>query len=170
MPPPASLKDGRYRSRGQLVKDWLNAPQGERLEEYVDEVAKRRDEWPGFSVLLGQVGGTGRGGEQKLAYITNRTRSGAGTKGNPLATAEDGMPGGAEWIVGRGGGSSSKASSSSSRSGSACSGGLSNSVLSEPWAKVKTGRERFEECQAKARNAGEGSEEQLIEDLFERMG
>lgn len=175
-PAPASLQGEPYRSRGQLVKDWLRSSADVTLEEYVRGIAEVRDQWPGFNVLLGQVGQ-----KPKLAYITNRTHSGDGTTGDALHIGEDGLPGGVEWIIGgprssSGGGNGSgvdgKEALSTTSCGSACSGGLSNSVLTEPWAKVTTGRQRFDECVARAaarKDDEREGEAHLIEDLFEAM-
>lgn len=75
-PPP--LPQGRgleaYRSRGSLVRDWLkgegeNSGQERVMERYLEGVASRMDEWPGFNLLVGQL----HADRAEMGYVSNRS-------------------------------------------------------------------------------------------------
>ncbi|CAO1613873.1 unnamed protein product [Parajaminaea phylloscopi] len=139
----------QYRSRGRLVKDWLLSASDVSLEDYAGRVARSRDEYPGFNVLLGNFGSGARGsaeGSQSLFYVTNRSEAGPSPE-DVLRPGPDGLPGGVEQLL-SGLETTKQLPSlclSDDRSPArrrAC--GLSNSVLREPWSKVDSGSRAFD--------------------------
>lgn len=165
-PPP--LPQGRqgltqYRSRGELVKDWLLSYPELSLEEYVNQVARSRNEFPGFNILLGELPSSGSGAKSagKLYYVTNRNQTGDSPE-DALRPGPDGMPGGVEVLLGhKSDMPHALLCTRSSATKNVC--GLSNSVLHEPWDKVKSGSQAFEEA---VRSAG-ANDAQLIDALFQ---
>lgn len=160
-PKPDDLPE--WRSRGQLVKDWLQGQDGD-LERYVEQVRRTRDHYPGFNVLLGRISPDASRAE--LAYVTNRNSSGPRPE-DVVKPRPDGMPGGVEWLR-KWTHRSSTATEQSTSPSSAGGCGLSNSVLSEPWKKVNSGRSAFD--QTVTRRQGGLGEDEMIEDLFGVLG
>jgi uncharacterized protein with NRDE domain len=111
------------------------------LEGYLDDIASRMDEWPGFNLLCGQLIGGSSGA--RIGYLSNRDPKGKST----FLTGNASLAG--------------------------CSAeGLSNSILSEPWEKVKRGRLAMDAAllaydeEIKKGTARDLCEEKLASDLF----
>ncbi|CAD7064304.1 unnamed protein product, partial [Tilletia caries] len=169
-----------YLSRGELVRRWLvghdDADDGgegggpahisgkQGLEGYLQSVHSKRDFFPGFNLLVGQVESGESDPELKsfrLGYVSNRTE---GDQQEPvvLQADRDGMDGGLCAVC-----------------------GLSNSVYQEPWPKVEEGKgllkKALEEWDASlatprsrsvqdGQDVTEADEDRLVEKLFTLLG
>ncbi|CAD6968469.1 unnamed protein product, partial [Tilletia controversa] len=171
-----------YLSRGELVRRWLvgrdddDADDGgegggpahvsgkQGLEGYLQSVHSKRDFFPGFNLLVGQVESGESDPELKsfrLGYVSNRTE---GDQQEPvvLQADRDGMDGGLCAVC-----------------------GLSNSVYQEPWPKVEEGKgllkkalEDWDASLATPRSGSaqdgqdvtEAEEDRLVEKLFTLLG
>ncbi|KAE8215880.1 hypothetical protein CF327_g867 [Tilletia walkeri] len=171
-PPPApELGIDKYLSRGELVRRWLvghDAEEGpahisgdQGLEAYLESVHQKRDFFPGFNLLVGQVVEDESDPETKsfrLGYVSNRTEGGDKP---PLILEAD---------------------SQGMNDGVCAVCGLSNSVYLEPWPKVQEGKgllkTALEEWDAEAHTGSAGKdqdvteekEDLLIEKLFTILG
>jgi len=183
-PPPApELGINKYLSRGELVRRWLvgnsTAVDAEEkdgggggpahlsnthgLQGYLDSVRDRRDYFPGFNLLVGQVEATEQDAHRyacRLGYVSNRTQ---GADVAPLILQAD------QDATGQIG------------TGSCTACGLSNSVYQDPWAKVEEGKGLLKtalqewDSQRKSsaeegREPSETEEDALIEKLFTILG
>lgn len=148
-PLPAGME--AFESRGRLVRDWLVAQsQCERgrgmeevvaeIEAYLGKVARKLDRYPGFNLLVGALSTEGT----VVGYITNRTPDGhlATDRSpdiftpHPSTTSDTAPP----------------------------PGGMSNSVLTQPWSKVLSGSTTFRAILASAQTEGD-----KVEALFDLL-
>lgn len=176
-PPPLPQDRGltAYRSRGSLPRDWFlredrDIDAVEDLDQYLDGVASRMDEWPGFNLLAGQLV-SGRDGMDgpRIGYVSNRKEGGGvsylGTdngKANGSVVLACTVPG------------HDIAEVSSQRGCDSI--GLSNTVLQKPWSKVLQGQKMLDEAVRKyderktvgsAKVDEHEQEEKLASDLFD---
>lgn len=150
-----------FESRGQLVRDWLVLQSGkgkgkrreleevrEEVEGYLIGLGGKLDRFPGFNLLIGAVskGGT------VVGYITNRTSEGGLARGRKEDIF---LP---------------ETSRLDDTSTPAPPGGMSNSILSEPWTKVTSGSRTFHSALHNASlKPKDHAEEALVEDLFDLL-
>ncbi|PWN54502.1 DUF833-domain-containing protein [Violaceomyces palustris] len=150
--PPQGLD--RFRSRGDLVREWLTFSSGKPkdveldtkveaageeeavgLERYLQDLRDRLDHYPGFNLLLGDLSTD----PVRVGYLTNRTPQGCLARANQPHYPP-----------------------------SIHVGGLSNSVLQQPWSKVEQGkcsfREALSEWDLERRSEGGEAEETKVED------
>lgn len=183
-PLPPLPKDGpsEYQSRGKLVRDWLQPKAGdgdEDLKTYATKLGRRRGHYAGFNLFLGQLPSQDGENDVGLAYITNRNRTLHGDWDEDQVRSgkgkEDGLPGEVRFYRSPLASSSKVADHSepslqdSQAESSSSSMGLSNSVLSEPWSKVSSGRAAFDEVVAhyEATSEDEDAQHTLEEGLFD---
>ncbi|SNX86967.1 uncharacterized protein MEPE_05676 [Melanopsichium pennsylvanicum] len=178
--PPCALPPGldAYESRGALVRDWLISQSKQKkhggvqqvkaqVEEYLKQVGKKGEIYPGFNLLVGSISSfkgegsvvgyvTNRNGdgslakdsvpqiflpnnikskknednrdkEEHLGFVSNKTASNPTLPPKPSRVAETSEP-----VAGAG-----------AEEKVFVPGGMSNSILSEPWFKVTSGTQTF---------------------------
>lgn len=146
-----------FESRGRLVRDWLvqsseKTAKGKgrsteetkvEIEEYLQGVKAKLDRFPGFNLLIGALSSQGT----VVGYITNRTADGSlTTDRNPdiFVPATPVAPSTATMTP----------------------KGMSNSTLTQPWAKVTSGSLAFRAALETSRTQGESG---LVEELFDLL-
>ncbi|CAO1616779.1 unnamed protein product [Sympodiomycopsis kandeliae] len=194
-PPPLPLREGLkgYRSRGVLVKGWLEmtAEQAEKtsVEEYAKRISEQRDEYPGFNILIGKL--TSSQDNSQLAYVTNRNHTLVDQPQEVNRPQKDGMPGGMQILIPAQSPENSRKQNQMTSTSSlttdlsipedpmitsastSTSMGLSNSVLDEPWPKVKSGRAAFDsvlsQYEKSTTDDNPSAQQELITDLLNVM-
>ncbi|KAJ1019709.1 hypothetical protein NDA13_005934 [Ustilago tritici] len=146
----APLPEGMdlFESRGKLVRDWLSSQSSlkakrsaeevkEEVERYLKGLDGKLDRFPGFNLLVGSISTEGT----LVGYITNRNADGSLTRNREpdifLPTNPEGK----------------------------VPGGMSNSVLSQPWSKVSQGSSTF----LSTLNRSHSSEDQIIQELYDLL-
>ncbi|CDR88920.1 uncharacterized protein SPSC_05752 [Sporisorium scitamineum] len=139
-----------FESRGKLVRDWLtaqsqsvsNSRKARSLEEvreevggYLSRVEGKLDRFPGFNLLVGALSTEGT----VVGYITNRTADGQAARNRK---ADIFLP----------------------QTSPPPPGGMSNSVLAQPWSKVLSGSTTFHSILSSS-----PTEDHLIEQLFDLL-
>ncbi len=182
-PLPQDATVSQYRSRGELPRDWLTS-EGEvfahqpavssvdeattRVEKYLESSGKIRREYPGFNLLIGAIGRREQDGqlETVVGYVTNRgvapdgfqrERPGRALEhgGRILRMSDLATPNAANGT----------ATPVAGNLTSAC--GLSNSSLDDPWRKVRSGEEAFDDVfRASSSKTSADDQNTLIEELF----
>ena len=162
-PLPAHATISSYRSRGSLPKDWLLSESSaatagvgmqQRIETYLDRAGVARDEYPGFNLLLGGFDTNPTTGERTavVGYLTNRDP--APTTAYPLRKAR------VRKVLRHGGRiletdsmvsqpthiqtTAEKEKKAQGNGSFVC--GLSNSTIDDPWPKVVSGEQLFQQA------------------------
>lgn len=145
------------------------------VQDFVEKIARQRDQYPGFNLLIGRLRQGDSDSAGALAYVTNRNHTSLTDSNEILRPQQDGMPGGVSTLLPRPP-TSDRHHNNDTQTASLTTDidlpttsispslGLSNSVLHEPWQKVRTGRAAFDAVVSRYDN-----EQQLIDGLFDVM-
>lgn len=175
-PPPLPVREGlkSYRSRGTLVRRWLSMSEDDArrvsAEDFAREICRERDEYPGFNLLVGKLH------PSQLAYVTNRNQTKGDDPQEVTRPQADGKAGGMSLLSPQASSSSKPATSATATASLTeqmdipasshinSSMGLSNSVLHEPWPKIRSGRAGFD--MVIDGYSQDASEQRLLQGLF----
>lgn len=144
----------RTRSRGKLVTDWLDSPEGVTLNQHMDNLRNTMNQYAGFNLLAGKASATG---DIELGFVSNRSKHVQHTTEGNLKQVPECVrnleEGGEPGVMSNG--------------ALACSlDTQSHAELDKAWPKMTIGRKAFHKVLEEHADVSEANQSEFEESLF----